>query len=130
MFVVIVGCEFHGRQEEVDDHQGRCGYRGLPKTISQKDFKDQVSSALHSHVKWHPVFFPHVFSTSFQRNIRVLPLFSNQGLVQRVPLNLIVNLSEKNYQIINRFLAFFVVFDVGIQIRDTRTVHFRRVPLQ
>lgn len=38
------GCEFHGRQEEVDDHQGRCGYRGLPKTISQKDFKDQTKA--------------------------------------------------------------------------------------
>lgn len=38
------GCEFHGRQEEVGDHQGRCGYRGLPKTISQKDFKDQTKA--------------------------------------------------------------------------------------
>lgn len=38
------GCEFHGRQEEVGDHQGRCGYRGLPKAISQKDFKDQTKA--------------------------------------------------------------------------------------
>lgn len=38
------GCEFHGRQDEVGDHQGRCGYRGLPKTISQKDFKDQTKA--------------------------------------------------------------------------------------
>lgn len=38
------GCEFHGRQEEVGDHQGRCGYRGLPKAISQKDFKDHTKA--------------------------------------------------------------------------------------
>lgn len=39
---MIKGCEFHGRKEEVKDHLEKCGYRGLPKTISQRDFQDQV----------------------------------------------------------------------------------------
>ena len=39
---MIKGCEFHGRKEEVKDHLEKCGYRGLPKTISKRDFQDQV----------------------------------------------------------------------------------------
>lgn len=39
---MIKGCEFHGRKEEVKDHLEKCGYRGLPKTISHRDFQDQV----------------------------------------------------------------------------------------
>nr|XP_022342955.1 E3 ubiquitin-protein ligase TRAF7-like isoform X1 [Crassostrea virginica] len=38
------GCEFHGRKEEVKDHLEKCGYRGLPKTISQRDFQDQTKA--------------------------------------------------------------------------------------
>ncbi|XP_062615981.1 E3 ubiquitin-protein ligase TRAF7-like isoform X1 [Saccostrea cucullata] len=38
------GCVFHGRQDEVRDHLGTCGYRGLPNSISQRDFQDQTKA--------------------------------------------------------------------------------------
>lgn len=80
MFAAIVGCEFHGRQEEVGDHQGRCGYRGLPKAISQKDFKDQVSSALQPGQVTSRFYSCFLNFLAKKNTCIILRLFPNQGL--------------------------------------------------
>ncbi|XP_048755261.2 E3 ubiquitin-protein ligase TRAF7-like isoform X2 [Ostrea edulis] len=38
------GCEFQGRQDEVRNHLGTCGYRGLPMSINHKDFENQTKA--------------------------------------------------------------------------------------